>query len=305
MLSTNFFFSLIGGGKTSHSARSRDTTIIDLTRIPDTAITSFDNVQYPQNTQEKGILRTAVLSPITSQWRPPCSLPTRRGNHPVERLIPPQSYQLIQTATQQAPTDVIAYLKEERAVNVTAKCIRELISYGSMTRDTIINTFLAVLCAEHNLTFLYTFFIHIMRRDKSWIPLQNWFAPTTDLEKFSYPSLASNTPILIPCHVNGAHWVGVVRRVYQDTVYFMYADDLNLPHTEQQIRRLLQTYSSPAFYPQGSIWLHCKSVTYQPHSNECGPRTLFALAAMALHPTPTEDLLLSFMHPNLAQILRT
>ena len=165
----------------------------------------------------------------------------------------------------------MAYLKEERAINVTSTCIRELISHGSMTRDTIINTFLAVLCAEHNLTFLSTFFIHIMRRDKSWIPLQNWFAPTTDLEEFSYPSLASNTPILIPCHVNGAHWVGVVQRVYQDTVYFMYADDLNLPHTEREIHRLLQTYSSHAFYPQGSIWLHCKSVTYQPHSNECGP----------------------------------
>jgi len=278
---------------------------MDLTRIPDTVITSFDNVQYPQNTQEKGILRIAVLSTINSPWRPLRSLPTQQGNHPLELLSPPQSYQLIQTATQQAPTDVIAYLKEERAINVTATCIRELISHGSMIRDTIFNTFLAVLCAEHILTFLSTFFIHIMRRDKSWIPLQNWFAPTTDLEEFSYPSLASNTPILTPCHVNGAHWVGVVRRVHQDTVYFMYANDLNLPHTEREIRRLLQTYSSPEFYPQGSIWLHCKSATYQPHSNECGPRTLFALAAMALHPTPSEDLLLLLIHPNLAQILWT
>ena len=37
----------------------------------------------------------------------------------------------------------------------------------------------------------------------------------------------------------------------------------------------------------------------------CSPRTLFTLAAMALHPSPLEDLLLSFMHPNLAQILWT
>jgi hypothetical protein len=53
------------------------------------------------------------------------------------------------------------------------------------------------------------------------------------------------------------------------------------------------------------MWIHCKSVTFQPHSNECGPRTLFALAVMALHPNPSEDILIPFMSPNLAQILRT
>jgi hypothetical protein len=51
--------------------------------------------------------------------------------------------------------------------------------------------------------------------------------------------------------------------------------------------------------------MQCRSITYQPHSNECGPRTLFALTALALHPDSTPNLLLSFMHPNFAQILRT
>jgi hypothetical protein len=53
------------------------------------------------------------------------------------------------------------------------------------------------------------------------------------------------------------------------------------------------------------MWIHCKSVTFQPHSNECGPQTLFALAVMALHHNPSEDILIPFMSPNLAQILRT
>ena len=85
----------------------------------------------------------------------------------------------------------------------------------------------------------------------------------------------------------------------------MYADDLNHAATELELKTLLKTFSPPSFYPDNALWIHCKSVTFSPHSNECGPRTLFALAAMALHPEPSSDILLPFMHPNLAQILRT
>jgi hypothetical protein len=98
---------------------------------------------------------------------------------------------------------------------------------------------------------------------------------------------------------------GVVRRIINNKVYFLYADDLNNTRTEQEIKHLLQTYSPPEFHSTTPIWMQCRSITYQPHSNECGPRTLFALTALALHPDSTPDLLLSFMHPNLAQILRT
>jgi hypothetical protein len=71
------------------------------------------------------------------------------------------------------------------------------------------------------------------------------------------------------------------------------------------MKDLLQTYAPLEFYPHDAIWLTCRSIMYQPHSNECGPRTLFALTMMALHPQLTRDLLLSFMDSNLAQILRT
>jgi hypothetical protein len=40
-------------------------------------------------------------------------------------------------------------------------------------------------------------------------------------------------------------------------------------------------------------------------SNECGPRTLFALLVMGLHPAPNDSILIPFMSSNLAQILCT
>jgi hypothetical protein len=208
-------------------------------------------------------------------------------------------------AARQDPKDVLVYLSNSKAQSVTTASLRELLSHDEMTNDSILNTFLAILCDAHNVAFLSTFFIHILKRDKSWEGVQNWFAQHSIFESYSKPFIHSNRPILIPCHVNGAHWVGIVRRVIANKVYFLYPDDLNSVSTEKHMKNLLQTYAPLEFYPHDAIWLTCRSITYQPHSNECGSRTLFALTMMALHPQPTRDFLLSFMDTNLAQILRT
>jgi hypothetical protein len=158
-----------GGG-----AGLKTTTIIDLTNLPDTAITSVDNVVYPQEITTAGILQRARHWISRCQWQPKQMLPTKNGCHPIELVIPNDSFQLLQLATQKGPNDVITYLTEVRAQNITTTCLRELIAHGAMTKDTILNTFLAVLCAGHNLTFLSTFFMHLLRRDQAWLPY--WFA---------------------------------------------------------------------------------------------------------------------------------
>lgn len=184
--------------------------------MADTFITYFDNFKYPLQTRTSKILQIAHdLSP-ENQWQPRRPLPTRRSRHLIELLIPQTSFPLIRQATQQRPVDVLVYLTEQRAQNITTTCFRELIAHEEMTRDTILNTFLAILCAEHNLTFLSTFFIPLLKRDKSW--LSNWFAKTIDQQDYSFPLIYSNLPILIPCHVHGAHWVGLVCRVVNNRV---------------------------------------------------------------------------------------
>jgi hypothetical protein len=75
--------------------------------------------------------------------------------------------------------------------------------------------------------------------------------------------------------------------------------------TEVSIRTLLATKTSRDFYPATAQWIHCRNFTYRPHSNECGPRSLLAATILALHPAPYSNILLPWMHNNLAQIART
>jgi hypothetical protein len=153
-------------------------------------------------------------------------------------------------------------------------------------------------------TSLNYLLVTVLRRDKSWQGLQNWFS-VTQPPTVTSPCLNSESPVLIPCHVQGAHWVALVRRVIAGRIHFFYADDLNSISTETALKNLFQTYADTSFYPRNSEWVRCPSITYSPHSNECGPRTLFALTVLGLHPQPHKNILLPFMDGNLAQILRT
>jgi hypothetical protein len=166
------------------------------------------------------------------------------------------------------------------------------------------NTFLTVISHQCCMYYLSTFFMFLLKRDRSWSSIQNCFSTST-VPDMSTPTVSADEPILIPCHVNGIHWVDPVRRVIRNRVHFFYADDLNHHDTEQNIKQLLTNHADRRFYPTDAIWVSCPSVTYSPHSNKCGPRTLFALMVLALHPTPSARMLLPFMTSNLAQILRT
>lgn len=79
---------------------------------------------------------------------------------------------------------------------------------------------------------------------------------------------------------------------------------MNSPSSEHHVQQILAN-SHPSFYPPSSIWMKCNNYTFLPHSNECGIRTLLALIFQALHPDPHPNILLPYMHSNLAQIGRT
>jgi hypothetical protein len=130
-------------------------------------------------------------------------------NHPFADIIQPQVFHSLMVAARQDPEDVIVYLSHSKAQTVTTASLRELLSHGEMTNDSILKTLLAILCDAHNVAFLSTFFIHILKRDKSWEGVQQWLAQYPIFETYSEPFINSNRPILIPCHVNGAHWVGL------------------------------------------------------------------------------------------------
>jgi hypothetical protein len=68
---------------------------------------------------------------------------------------------------------------------------------------------------------------------------------------------------------------------------------------------LIMKETSIQFCPPQSIWINCRNFTYTTHTNECGPRMLLALTILLTHPAPHRDMLIPYMHPNLAQIART
>jgi hypothetical protein len=67
--------------------------------------------------------------------------------------------------------------------------------------------------------------------------------------------------MILPCFVEGCHWVVVVRREIKEKVLFLYADDLNSITMEANIKELLSTKTSSVFYPSSAKWIKCNNVT--------------------------------------------
>jgi len=99
--------------------------------------------------------------------------------------------------------------------------------------------------------------------------------------------------------------VAVARRIINNRTYFFYADDMGSPAHERKVKDLLSTAQTDSiFNPQDSIWVSCNNICYRPHSNECGPRSLLALAVMLTHPNPCQNMLIPYMHQNITQEAR-
>ncbi len=99
--------------------------------------------------------------------------------------------------------------------------------------------------------------------------------------------------------------MAVARRIINNRTYFFCADDMGGPANERKVKDLLSTAQTDSiFNPQDSIWVSCNNICYRPHSNECGPRSLLALAVMLTHPNPCQNMLIPYMHQNITQEAR-
>jgi len=120
-------------------------SVIDLTASDPKSISHFENPIYPDRTREVGILSISASLSSTSVWRPKVTFPIRRDLHPLERLLPADLAHILTPATNQRLNDVIFYPTQNRIQNVRTKHMQELLTHGSMTSDSIINTFLYIL----------------------------------------------------------------------------------------------------------------------------------------------------------------
>ncbi len=262
--------------------------------------------QGNQNYTINGQLRFMTLPQHRDKWRPHRKLRYKRHHHPLLQNMTEEDYNYIKEHALVGNETLLINYPSQRGLFITGKQIRGLLSPGAMTNDNVITVFLERIWQIYQIKYVSTFFFTVFQRDKNWRSVTRWFASdTTNLHPASKPKITGETAIDIPIHVHGSHWVALVRREHQGRVIFLYADDLNCPKTEHSIQKLLRDHADERFYPPTSQWLHCKSSTYLPHSNECGPRTLMALTIMSTAYMIHDKILLPYMHHNLAQIART
>jgi hypothetical protein len=193
----------------------------------------------------------------------------------------------------------------KECIHVTTKDLRDLLSYSKPIADETITLYLELLTTQYDIAFLATNTIPKLQTE-GWTAVKRSFASYRNRSRTNTrPFMTGESAIVIPCYVDDCHWVTVVRREVDSHVIFLFADDLNNTRTEQSIKTLLSLHTSPTFYPSTSKWIVCRNYTYSPHSNECGPRSLVAATILALHPNPSNYILLPCMHDYLAQIART
>ncbi len=237
-------------------------------------------------------------------WNPPKRLPYQTSQHALENTISEHEKETLVLYCCQPVNTIIACSTLSPATHITSCDLQDLLSHGKPTVDDIMALFLETLAYQHDIPFLCPQFIPLLCSER-WPHVKNFFAMQSTSRSIHRPQLSGEQAIAIPCFVNNNHWVPVVRREINGQTIFLYSDDLNDADTECSIQSLMSTQTVSEFYPPMSQWIHCKSITYIPHSNECGPRILLALAIMSLHPHPHADILLPWMHPNLSEIVRT
>ena len=175
-----------------------------------------------------------------------------------------------------SPTSPISSIDTAIIPNVQSSDFRDLLSYDQPITDAIITDYLTILWKSHlDICFLDTNF-HTTFMEKGWDTAFNKFFLHKRSSSYAHktqfkPTLHSPT-IIIPQHVQGSHWVSLIRRIIDNKCYFLYADDMNSSSTAEYIESKYSTaFTSPAFQPDASILINCVSFTYHPHSNECGP----------------------------------
>jgi len=272
------------------------TNDLDNTSITSTSITSTDTDHTLDQFQQSDlqIFRriggdTLLRQPNPSQippWASPSKIDIESQDmslHPFQSLVRINYLDTIVQYCQGPHTTVILRVYHKPHIHLTTKDLRDIISHNSPINHETLVLGLEVICTNYNSSYLDPSFMPTLCT-QGWSSVANRFHPS-ESNRVDRPSTTSSI-IAIPIHVNGNHWVALCCRIISGIVHFYYADDMKHPSTEATIKRYITWHTSPEFSPPTSRWISCQTPQFSPHSNECGPRTLLALAIMICHPSP-------------------
>jgi hypothetical protein len=235
----------------------------------------------------------------SSLWRPTTKLPVEKNpTTDFSSLLHNPMLSSIHDYCQSPSTTTILRLKRKPDVHITPSDLRDIINHNTPIHHESLILSLEVMCTAYEATYVDPSFIPTLRT-QGWQGVSNRFVPIA-ITKIDQPHL-NHPNIAIPVHIQGNHWLALCRRLINGVVHFIYANDLNIPRTEMALKKLLQTGTSTEFYPPNSRWVSCRTPIFRPHSNECGPRTMLALAVMISHPAPHPTIIHTYISSNLAQ----
>ncbi len=200
------------------------------------------------------------------------------------------------------PLTVILCSTSTTNIHITTRVLRDLISYSQKIHRKLLVLSLESLCHKHNSSYLDPSFFPDLDRH-NWHRVSNRFSPRGQ-GMLAWPSITAPS-ICIPIQIHRNNWAAVCRRIIQGIPHFYHADNLNSSSIEDKVKAKLffSQHMSHSFCPPESVWVNCENVTFTPHSNECGPRIILALAIMMSHPSPNSRMLLPYFNANLAQHL--
>jgi hypothetical protein len=292
-------FALNGGGHSNIQAPID----VDIVNIQNSINTNDPWIQLSQSPLK---IVDCSNSKITSWWTPPNQIQYKKSTHLLFTNISQTNINILLRSCQLHPNQTVLRIAKRKDICIRTNHLRNFITYGQLTSDAVISLYLEGFCHQHRLTYLTSFFIPHLKTH-GWTKVRTYFAnhQKAHSRRIDRPKVSGEPTILIPSFIHNNHWVALVRCEIRQRVYFLYSDDLNNTNTEKEMKSLIRQKTNEEFCPPDSIWMHCKSTTYLPHSSECGPRAILAMVVLATHPNPHPEMLLPLMHDNLAQITRS
>lgn len=222
-------------------------------------------------------------------------------SHPLYQLLQQSELETIRDYCRGPPLTKILWSSMQLNIYLLTRDIQQLVTHNTPIYHELLNLSLEIICQQFGAKYLDPSFFPTLE-SQGWAAVQNHFARRE--WSSPKPSLNSNI-ILILIHIGGNHWIALARRSVNGIIHFYYSDDLNVAAFERQIKTSLShKFTSDQFFPQTAKWINCRMMKFSPNSNECGPRTILALAVMASHPAPDDNILLPYMHTNLTTLSR-
>jgi Ulp1 family protease len=192
---------------------SQNSSLASITKLVPTSM----EVTSPHTILQTASLSLEMENLLPSDlWSPSPTLPYLRSSHPFDIACSLDDLSRLSQLASLPISTVISFVRSQPSENIRVQDLRCLLSPQSPINQQVINLYVTLLCHQCSLKCLDSTFYTILK-ENDWNHVSRWFLlpASTRQRRQTTPSLVGENAILIPCHINGCHWVAVTRREIQ------------------------------------------------------------------------------------------